>query len=160
MSGIHLLKGEKIILKTSPHWLLVFLPIVALFLFWLFYFFIICPLLFKEEIEGFCYLFISFTFIWIISIIYLDWRFNRLYLTNLRIIKERGIIGKLFMSIWLKDIEDIACKYGIFGRIFGFGDLIIESAGPYGRMEFKGMPGPKKIKWMIEKEIALLKNKH
>ncbi|AMM40849.1 hypothetical protein HS1_001045 [Candidatus Desulfofervidus auxilii] len=64
------------------------------------------------------------------------------------------------MSIWLKDIEDITCKYGIFGRIFGFGDLIIESAGPYGRMESKGMPGPKKIKWKIEEKIALLKNKH
>ena len=64
------------------------------------------------------------------------------------------------MPIWLKDIADITCKYGIFGRIFGFRDLVIESAGPYGRMEFKEMPGPKKIKWRIEKEIALLKNKH
>ncbi|CAD7774905.1 hypothetical protein [Candidatus Desulfofervidus auxilii] len=96
MPGIPLLKGEKIILKTSPHWLLAFLPILVLFLFWLFYFFIICPLLFERQIEGICYLFISFTFIWIISTIYLDWRFNRLYLTNLRIIKERGNYWEAF----------------------------------------------------------------
>jgi len=49
------------------------------------------------------------------------------------------------MPIWLKDIADTTCKYGIFGRIFGFRDLIIESAGPYGKMEFREMPGPKKI---------------
>jgi len=61
-----------------------------------------------------------------------------------RITKERKIIGRLFMFIWLTNIEDITCKYGILGRIFRFGDLIIESAGPYGRMEFKGMPGAKK----------------
>ena len=61
------------------------------------------------------------------------------------------------MSIWLKDIGDITCKYGIFGRISGLGDLIIESAGPYGRMEFKEMSGPKKIKWMIEALKELIK---
>ena len=36
--------------------------------------------------------------------------------------------------------------------------LFLNQPGP-GRMEFKEMPGSKKIKCMIEKEIALLKNK-
>jgi len=45
----------------------------------------------------------------------------------------------------LNDIEDITCSYGIWGRIFGFGDLIIESAGTYGNMISKIMPSPKNI---------------
>ena len=57
------------------------------------------------------------------------------------------------MSIWLDNIEDIICYFGIWGRIFGFGNLIIESAGAYGKMEFKGMPRPRKIKFSIEKEM-------
>jgi hypothetical protein len=56
------------------------------------------------------------------------------------------------MTISLKNVEDITCSYGILGRIFGFGDLEIESAGTYGKMVFEGMPGPKKIKWGIESE--------
>jgi len=56
------------------------------------------------------------------------------------------------MAIRLKDIEDIICSYGIWGRIFSFGNLIIESAGTYGKMVFEGMPWPKKIKWRIENE--------
>jgi len=56
------------------------------------------------------------------------------------------------MSIWLDDVEDITCSFGILGRIFGFGNLIIESAGTEGKMIFKGFPLPNKIKWMIEKQ--------
>jgi hypothetical protein len=56
------------------------------------------------------------------------------------------------MAIRLDNIEDITCSYGIWGRIFSYGDLIIESAGTYGRMVFKGMPSPIKIKWKIENE--------
>jgi trehalose utilization protein len=60
------------------------------------------------------------------------------------------------MAIGLDKIQDITCGYGIFGRIFGFGNLIIESAGTYGKMVFEGMPNPKKIKWRIEKERSRL----
>jgi len=58
------------------------------------------------------------------------------------------------MSIKLDNIEDIICDFGIWGRIFGFGDLIIESAGTSGKMAFKGMPKPRKIKLKIEKEMG------
>jgi len=64
---------------------------------------------------------------------------------------ERGIIGKRYMSIRLKDIEDIVCSYGILGRIFGYGDLTIESAGTQGLMVFKGIPKPRRMKLLIER---------
>lgn len=57
------------------------------------------------------------------------------------------------MSIHLENIENITCNFGIWGRILGFGDLIIESAGTHGKMAFERLPRPRKIKWRIEKEI-------
>lgn len=81
---------------------------------------------------------------------------NRLYLTNYRLVKGRGIIGKKFTSIWLEKIEDISCSYGIIGLIFGFGDLEVESAGTYGKIVFKGIPLPKSTKHRIEMEIINL----
>jgi len=154
--SIFLLPGEKIVFKTNPHWLFIVIPAIAIFLFWLFYILYACPFLgiviSIDGLEDFCYIISSFAFFFLILILYLDWKFNRLYLTNLRLIKERGIIGKRFMSIRLDNIENITCSFGIWGRIFGFGDLIIESAGTYGKMVFEGMPKPKKIKWRIEKE--------
>jgi len=153
--SIPLLPDEKIIFKTSPHWLYIVIPIFLAFIFFLIYFFSVCPFLEtldSADLEMACYIIAVFVFIFLTLIFYLDWKFNRLYLTNLRLIKERGIIGKRYMTIRLDMIQDITCSYGILGRIFGFGNLIIESAGTEGKMTFEGIPRPKKIKWLIEKE--------
>jgi len=153
-SSIFLLSNEKIVFKTNPHWLFLIIPILQIYLFLLIYFFVACPFLGKinfKGLEGLCYLASLFIFFFLTLIFYLDWRFNRLWLTNLRLIKERGIIGKRFMAVRLNDIEDITCSYGIWGRIFRFGDLTIESAGTHGKMVFERMPSPKKIKFRIER---------
>ena len=155
--SIYLLPDEKIIFKTNPHWLFIVIPIATIFIFWIIYLLFICSFIgtvLLDEFVNFCILISSFASVFLIVILYLDWRFNRLYLTNLRLIKEKGIIGKRFMSIRLDNVEDITCTFGILGRIFGFGDLIIESAGTSGKMVFKGMPKPRKIKLKIEKEMG------
>lgn len=152
----NLLPNEKIIYETNPHWLFIVIPVLGIFLFWLVYLFLICSFIeavLLRELVNFCIYFSSFASAFLIIVLYLDWRFNRFYLTNLRLIKERGIIGKQYMSINLENIENITCNFGIWGRIFRFGDLIIESAGTHGRMVFEKVPRPRKIKWRIEKEI-------
>ena len=153
--SIYLLPDEKVIFKTNPHWLFIVIPVVVILIFWITYLLLICSYIGEavlDELVNFCFYISSATSIFLIVVLYLDWRFNRLCLTNIRLIKERGIIGKRFMSIRLDNIENITCNYGIWGRIFGYGNLIIESAGTYGKMVFERMPRPRKIKWMIEKE--------
>jgi len=158
----HLLPDEKIVFKTNPHWLFIVIPEILIFLFWIFYMLYACSYISVIDFNGFesfCFIMSSFTTLFLMIIFYLDWKFNRLYLTNTRLIKERGIIGKSFMSIWLKNIEDITCSFGIWGiwgRILRFGNLIIESAGTHGKMVFERMPKPRKIKWRIEKEMFKL----
>lgn len=88
-----------------------------------------------------------------IVVIFLDWHFNRFYLTNYRIIKERGIIGKRYTSIGLEKVQDVIGQFGFWGRVFGFGDLIIESAGTFGQTRFNGFPEPLIIKELLEGEI-------
>jgi uncharacterized membrane protein YdbT with pleckstrin-like domain len=97
-----------------------------------------------------CYVLIFLILFFFSLVLYLDWKFNRLCLTNQRLIKERGIIGKRFMAIGLKKIQDITCDFGILGRLLGFGKLIIESAGTEGKMVFEGLPSPMRIKSHIE----------
>ena len=157
-SSIHLLPEEKILFKSNPHWLFLFMPILECCVFLFIYLFFVCPFLGTMNLDKageICLLISLFLCFLLILIIYLDWKFNRLYLTNLRLIKERGIIGKRFMAIGLDKIQDIACSYGILGRIFGFGNLIIESAGTEGKMIFEGMPKPKRIKDFIESDLII-----
>lgn len=149
---------EKIILQVNPHWLFLALPLAGISFFFLFYFTFVCPFIgsMVSSFELSCYVLIFLILFFFSLVLYLDWKFNRLYLTNQRLIKERGIIGKRFMAIGLNKIQDITCSFGILGRIFGFGNLIIESAGTYGRMIFEGLPKPKRIKWEIEKAGSIL----
>ena len=154
-SSLRLLSEEKIILKSNPHWLFLFIPIFESFIFLFIYLFLVCPFLRTANLDpsgAICPLVSLFLFFLLSLVIYLEWKFNRLCLTNLRLIKERGIIGKHFMAIGLDKIQDITCNYGILGRIFGFGNLVIESAGTYGKMDFEGMPRPSTLKWRIECE--------
>ena len=90
------------------------------------------------------------------AVVYLDWHFNRLYLTNYRVIKERGIIGKKFISIWLVKIQDLSAQFGFWGRIFGFGDLVIESAGTLGQISFEGFSSPEKLEALIDNQVRIL----
>ena len=157
-SSVFLLPEEKIVLQTNPLWIFLAVPLIGIFFFFLLYGFVACPHIgiIIHSLQGFCYTASLFLLFFLSAILYLDWKFNRLYLTNMRLIKERGIIGKRFMAIGLNKIQDITCSFGILGRIFGFGNLIIESAGTYGRMVFEGLPKPKRIKWEIEKAGSIL----
>jgi len=152
--SIFLLPEEKIVLKTNPHWLFLALPILGIAAVFPFYLFFGCAFfeIFDMSLITVCHLVSLVTLLFLVAVFYLDWKFNRLYLTNYRLIKERGIIGKRFMAVRLADIEDITCQYGIWGRIFEFGNLTIESAGTFGKMDFEGMPRPRALKWMIERE--------
>jgi uncharacterized membrane protein YdbT with pleckstrin-like domain len=153
MSGIKLFPDEKLIYKANPHLIFLLGPITGLIFFWLVLWLGSCPTLDFLSLKSLCHFAASAVVLFSIAVIYLDWHFNRLYLTNYRVIKERGIIGKRFTSIWLYKIQDITVEYGIWGRILGFGDLIIESAGTFGQMRFKGFPEPERIKDLVEEEF-------
>lgn len=151
-SNKFLLPNEQIVFQSNPHWLFLLVSLSQIFLFFFLYYFFACPILgfIAGALKNYCYVAASFVLFFISLIFYLDWKFNRLYLTNYRLIRERGIIGKRYMSIHLKDIEDIVCSYGILGRILGYGDLTIESAGTQGLMVFKGIPKAKRMKLLID----------
>ena len=152
-SRAFLLPNEQIVFKANPHWLFLLVSMGQIFLFFFLYYFFACPFLgfMAHALEHYCYVAALIILIFISLIFYLDWKFNRLYLTNYRLIKERGIIGKRYMSVRLANIEDMTCTFGILGRILGYGDLTIESAGTHGQMIFKGIPKPRKMKTLIER---------
>ena len=156
MPSIKLLSHEKLIYRSNPHVIFLLGPMAGLLFFLMILWLGSCPALALFPLESFCHPFSTLAILFSIAVIYLDWHFNRLHLTNYRVIKERGIIGKRYTSIWLVKIQDLSCQFGFWGRLFNFGDLIIESAGRFGQMDFKGFPSPLKIKKLIGREINRL----
>jgi len=140
--------GEKVIFKVHPHWLYVVFPELLL----MFYGFIFL------SVASFLPWWISTIFIvallFAILMVFLDWLSINYYLTDRRLIEERGIIGKRIMFIPLSKVQDVTCKFGVFGRIFDFGDLEIESAGTYGKITFNFIADPRKRKEEISEAIS------
>jgi len=148
------LPGENIIFKTNPHWLSFAVPAVAIVIIAAAYL-LLMPLFLPAGIPflGWFPVLFSVTCILLIIIILLNWYYIRYYLTNFRLIEERGIIGKRTVSIWLRKVQDISCSYGVLGRVFRFGDIEIKSAGTYGKITFDFLPAPPEFKYKIEKAI-------
>jgi len=148
-----LLPGEKIIFKTNPHWLYVVAPEVALVIFGAFIIKYLYLFLDEFNLKKWFLPFLVAAWTFVIIVVFHDWICIRYYLTNLRLVEERGIIGKRIMSIWLDKVQDVICKFSILGRIFGFGDIEVESAGTYGKIVFGFLPSPRKLREEIEKAI-------
>jgi len=112
-----ILPEERVIFKTNPHWLFVVAPefaVAVLGILILKYILFFLP----ERIPDSGWLLVLFGVAWsfVMIVIFLDWICIKYYLTNLRPVEERGIIGKRIMSIWLDKVQDVTCRFGILGK--------------------------------------------
>lgn len=71
--------------------------------------------------------------------------------TNERLIYRAGFIAKHGTEIPLEVIQNVAFNQTIFERIFGTGDLMIESAGTHGQTRYKDIPNPESVQSLIYK---------
>jgi len=145
---------EKIIFKTNPHRLLLIFPeILGVFLGTVILRYL-PPFLLKMECFSLWALIISEgVLVFLMIVIFLEWACTKYYLTDLRLMEKRGVIGKRIVTISLDKIQDVKCKFGIIGRIFGFGDLEIESAGTLGKIIFHFIPAPREFQERIQKAV-------
>ena len=83
-------------------------------------------------------------------------------ITNERIIYRAGLIAKQGTEIPLEVIQNVAFNQTIFERIFGTGDLMIESAGTHGQTRYKDIPKPEAVQSLIYKvrEVRIHSNDH
>jgi uncharacterized membrane protein YdbT with pleckstrin-like domain len=71
--------------------------------------------------------------------------------TNERLVYRAGFIAKQGTEIPLEVIQNVAFNQTIFERIFGTGDLMIESAGTHGQTRYKDIPNPEGVQSLIYK---------
>jgi uncharacterized membrane protein YdbT with pleckstrin-like domain len=69
--------------------------------------------------------------------------------TSDRVIHRQGWIAKSSMEIPLEALNDVRFQQGVFERVIGAGDLIIESAGERGRQVFEDIREPEHVQKTI-----------
>ncbi len=63
----------------------------------------------------------------IIAVYYIRWRNHIYVVTNERVITLNGVVNKSSYDIALEKINDISTSQSLFGRMFNFGDVTLES---------------------------------
>jgi membrane protein YdbS with pleckstrin-like domain len=85
---------------------------------------------------------------WLIYPIF-RWFFTHFILTDRRLIVNSGILNKKSKIIPLDQVNDITSSQNVWERIFGYGDIVIESAGEFGQEPFTNIGDPIKVRTLI-----------
>lgn len=88
--------------------------------------------------------------LWLFAVYaWLSLRFTEQGVTNKRVIHKVGIISRKTDEMKLSSIETVEIDQGVFGRIFGFGDVRVTGRG-LSDLVFKSIDDPMTVKRAIE----------
>lgn len=77
---------------------------------------------------------------------YLAWRVNTWAVTNYRVIDETGLISHYAKESPLEKINNVSYDQNLFGRIFNYGHVEIQTAAEIGSTDYRDVHGPKMLK--------------
>lgn len=128
-------KGEEIKWVANLHWFVWVIPTLCLL-------FGILTL-----IAG-----VGLFFIFIFVYLWLSWLKTEYVVTNKRVVAKRGIIAVNTEELRIPKVESIYIKQGIFGRIFGCGNVVFCGTGG-STVLFKYIGDPRQVKTRLEEII-------
>jgi membrane protein YdbS with pleckstrin-like domain len=78
-----------------------------------------------DTVVGLIVLFFGLRFAWKLW----QWRADRIVVTDRRIFEVSGVLTRKVASMPLAKMTDITYRRSLLGRLFGYGELIVETAG-------------------------------
>jgi uncharacterized membrane protein YdbT with pleckstrin-like domain len=81
------------------------------------------------------------------------WITTHFVITDRRIIFRTGLLSKRGIEIPLERVQTVHFTQGLFERLVGAGDLMIESGGESGRQHFTDIRQPDRIQRVIHAEL-------
>lgn len=142
-------KGEEILLVTHPSWIRLIVPALVAVIGIVASFFIgFLEWGWIVAIVGLIYFFI----------VYLIWKCNIWVVTNYRVIDESGLLNHYAKESPLEKINNVSYDQTIWGRIFNYGHVEIQTAAEVGATDYYNVHGPKTLKDTITLAQSEFKN--
>jgi uncharacterized membrane protein YdbT with pleckstrin-like domain len=143
-------KEEKILLVTYTSWMSLVRSALASLIF----------------IAGGLFLIQYFAYGWILSVIaiiyflikYFEWKVNIWVVTTSRVIDETGLFRHFAKESPLEKINNVSYDQNIWGRIFNYGHVEIQTAAEVGATDYYNVHHPKRLKDKITQAQADLEN--
>ena len=145
--------GETPVVDLNPHWFHFAAPVASLLAVLVFGFFALSA----DGDVGTALKWIGLGLIvicaiWVIRS-YISWTTSHFVVTDDRIIWREGWIRKSGIDIPLERVNNVSNHQGILERMFGAGDLVIESAGESGQQRFTDIRNPDQVQKKIYAQI-------
>lgn len=131
-------KDEKILLITRQHWIKLALPFFA----WLL---LAVILLIAWDNYKADFIIILLTTVYPL-LEYINWKYNLWCVTNLRVVDETGFFSRYSKESPLDKINNVEYDQSIWGRIFGYGNVDIQTAAELGETKYTLIHHPKLLK--------------
>ncbi len=90
---------------------------------------------------------------------YIVWNTTTFTITSDRLINRSGVVQRQGIEIPLERVNTVFFRQTIFERLFGFGDLVIESAGEQGSQMVDNVRKPLHVQNEIYKQMEANENK-
>jgi uncharacterized membrane protein YdbT with pleckstrin-like domain len=150
-------EDEEVVLDLHPHWWFFAVPLAAL----------VGALILGILVLAYDLhtgLQIPVGIIVLVALGWFAWRYARWATTNFvvttdRLIYRHGVLAKHGIEIPLDRVNTVFFRQGIFERLLGAGDLVIESAGEMGRQRFSDVRKPSAVQNEIYRQIEANENR-
>jgi uncharacterized membrane protein YdbT with pleckstrin-like domain len=129
-------KDEKLLLVTRQHWIKLVVPVFILL-------FLIVLLTWFFKTTGFL---ISLVAILYPLYFFIEWKYNLWAVTNSRVIDESGFFTRYSKESPLDKINNVEYDQSFWGRIFGYGNVDIQTAAEMGEATYELIHKPKLLK--------------
>lgn len=130
-------KDEKILLIIRQHWLKLALPFFA----WV----LLAVILIWWLQNSTAFIIVLVTAIYPM-LEYINWKYNLWCVTNLRVVDESGFFSRYSKESPLDKINNVEYDQSLWGRIFGFGNVDIQTAAELGETTYNLIHHPKLLK--------------
>ncbi len=132
-------KDEKILLITRQHWIKLALPIMA----WLLLSILVVWFL-KDKPATALIIILATALSPMIE--YINWKYNLWCVTNMRVVDESGFFTRYSKESPLDKINNVEYDQSIWGRLFGYGNVDIQTAAELGETTYNLIRKPKLLK--------------
>jgi uncharacterized membrane protein YdbT with pleckstrin-like domain len=133
-------QDEKVVLVIRPHWILLFWPVL----------FTVIAIVAGIWKGGYVYI-IPVIFVFYTGYKILERNRNIWAVTDLRIIDEYGVFSHNSKESPLDKINNVTYNQTFWGRIFGYGNVQIQTAAEIGSTTYSNVERPKELKDTITK---------
>ena len=87
------------------------------------------------------------------------WQTTNFVITSQRVIFRQGLIAKRGMEIPLDRVNNVNFTQGVFERMLGAGDLLIESGGEDGQQRFTDIKDPAGVQNLLHREVEKVRGR-